>query len=168
MRSLRRSRGTSSWGAPASDNNLDSSASSTPNTDSVVVSIVRGPSDAQHELVKEAGSPLMYCRVRATCAPGRHLVEARAGHTVYGTGLSYRRGTSPRLYGAACSPRSVGAGQGHCATEENRVPVGIETSSKQVSFSLTEQPKKQPYAWFPRVQKLCERAIVGAVRLHKR
>ena len=47
-------------------------------------------------------------------------------------------------------------------------PVGIETSSKQVSFSLTEQPKKQPYAWFPRVQKLCERAIVGAVRLHKR
>jgi hypothetical protein len=40
-------------------------------------------------------------------------------------------------------------------------------TAKQV-FSLTEQPKKQPYAWFPRVQKLCERAIVGAVRLHKR
>ena len=38
----------------------------------------------------------------------------------------------------------------------------------KTGFSLTEQPKKQPYAWFPRVQKLCERAIVGAVRLHKR
>ena len=42
-------------------------------------------------------------------------------------------------------------------------PVGIKTG-----FQLRRAAKNGPYGWFQRVQKLCERAIVGAFRLHKR
>ena len=43
-------------------------------------------------------------------------------------------------------------------------PVGIKTGFQPAQSSQ----KNGPYGWFQRVQKLCERAIVGAVRLHKR
>ena len=42
-------------------------------------------------------------------------------------------------------------------------PVGIKTGFQPAQISQ----KNGPYGWFQRVQKLCERAIVGAVRLHK-
>ena len=45
-------------------------------------------------------------------------------------------------------------------------PVRITAPSIKTGFQLAQSSQKNAYAWFQRVQKLCERAIGGAVRLH--